>query len=239
MTSEVQLAMSTQVAAHLRAQILSGTMPPGDRIRQEVVAEQFGTSRLPVREALRMLAAEGLVELEPNKGARIPRLDEHEVSLLYTMRERLEPLALIESIPHLTDEQIDELRLIQLRIEADTELRDFLVLDREFHMLTYSGCDSEHLLGTVRRFWNTTQHYRRAFMEVSGPRRMWIVNAEHNLILDAIERRDAEDAERYLAGHIRRTRIELLRHPEVLVAPSTAPHRTARSTASGGPQPLD
>lgn len=225
MTTEVQLAMSEQVAAHLRAQILSGTMPPGGRIRQEVVAEQFGTSRLPVREALRMLSAEGLVELEPNKGARVPMLDEHEVSLVYSMRERLEPLALVESIPHLDDDIVEELRIIQSRIEADTELQEFLILDREFHMLTYSGCDSEHLLGTVRRFWNTTQHYRRAFMEVSGPRRMWIVNAEHNLIIDAIERRDPDDAERYLAGHIRRTRIELLRHPEMFGPTSTGASR--------------
>lgn len=215
MTTDSQLAVSEQVAERLRDQILSGELSPGERIRQEDVAADFGASRLPVREALRMLAAEGLVELQPNKGARVPLLEEHEVSLLYLMRERLEPLALIESLPHLDDDAVSELRRLQERIAADGELTHFLALDREFHMLTYSGCDSEHLMGTVRRFWNTTQHYRRAFMQVSGPRRRWIVNAEHDLIIDAIERRDAEDAERYLAGHIRRTRIELLRHPEV------------------------
>ena len=70
----------------------------------------------------------------------------------------------------------------------------------------------------VRRFWNSTAHYRRVFMQVSGPRRRWVVNAEHDLIIDSIQRRDPEDAERYLAGHIRRTRIELLRHPEIFTA---------------------
>ena len=69
----------------------------------------------------------------------------------------------------------------------------------------------------VTRLWNSTQHYRRAFVALSGPDRMWVVNAEHRLLLDAIERRDAVDAERFLAGHIRRTRIELGRHPEVFV----------------------
>jgi len=203
------------VAATLRDQILAGEIVPGERIRQEDVAERFGTSRQPVREALRMLEAEGLTELEANKGARVPLLDMADLTLLYEMRERLEPLALVESVPRLNDATIVRLRDLQERIAADTQLTDFLALDREFHMLTYSGCTSVHLLGIVRRFWNTSQHYRRAFMSISGPQRLWVVNAEHGLLLDAIERRDIADAERYLVGHIRRTRIELSRHPEV------------------------
>ncbi len=67
----------------------------------------------------------------------------------------------------------------------------------------------------MTRLWNSTQHYRRAFMQLTGPSRRWVVNAEHRLLLDAIERRDEVDAGRFLAGHIRRTRIELRRHPEV------------------------
>lgn len=204
-----------QVAAYLRTQILEGRIVPGERIRQEEVAEQLGTSRQPVREALRILEVEGLTELEANKGARVPLLTMDDLTLLYEMRERLEPLALIESVPSLDTDALEQLREIQMRIAADTALTDFLALDREFHMLTYSACSSEHLMGIVRRFWNTSQHYRRLFMQVSGPQRMWVVNAEHNLIIDAIERRDVHDAERYLAGHIRRTRIELSRHPEV------------------------
>jgi DNA-binding GntR family transcriptional regulator len=215
MTAPAQLAMSEQVAAHLRARILDGSLPPGSRIRQEDVAEEFGTSRLPVREALRMLAAEGLTELEPNKGARVPVLNRDQLDLLYRMRERLEPLALAESLPHLTSEQRAGLRSVHERIEANADPEAFLALDREFHMLTYAGCPSEHLAATVERFWNSTQHYRRTFMQLSGPQRFWVVNAEHALILDAIDRQDAEDAERYLSGHIRRTRIELLAHSEL------------------------
>ena len=70
-------------------------------------------------------------------------------------------------------------------------------------------------MSMVTRLWNSTQHYRRAFVALSGPGRMWVVNAEHRLILDAIDRRDPVDAERHLSGHIRRTRIELGRHPDV------------------------
>ena len=210
---------STRVAAYLREAILGGDLRPGDRIRQEEIAARRGASRLPVREALRMLEAEGLTEHEPHKGASVPRLTQHEVDVIYRMRERLEPLALVESLPHLGEADHERLEEVQRRIEEtvtdDRDLEKFLDLDREFHMLTYSGCTIEPLNQNVNRLWNSTQHYRRAYVALGGQGRMWIVNAEHRLILDAVVRRDATDAERYLEGHIRRTRNELAHHPEV------------------------
>ena len=217
-TAAAAAPVSKRIADHLRAAILRGDIAPGERVRQEEVALLLGASRLPVREALRMLEAEGLVEHESNKGARVPRLDMHEVDVIYRMRERLEPLALAESIPRLTDVELRRLGEIQEQIEAGTDVGRFLELDREFHLLTYSGCSIDPLMSMVRRLWNSTQHYRRAFVSISGPGRMWVVNAEHRLVLDAIERRDVADGERYLSGHIRRTRIELARHPEVFAS---------------------
>jgi DNA-binding GntR family transcriptional regulator len=207
-------AASARIADQLRTAILDGEIAPGQWIRQEDVAERFGGSRLPVREALRMLEAEGLTEHEPRRGARVPRLDAHQVDVVYQMRERLEPLALAESVPHLGEDDLCRLDEVQQRIEANHDVPTFLALDREFHLLTYTGCGIEQLTGMVTRLWNSTQHYRRAFVSLSGPGRMWVVNAEHRLILDAVQRRDTADAERYLSGHIRRTRIELGRHPE-------------------------
>lgn len=208
-------AASARIASQLRDAILGGEINPGDRIRQEEIAERVGASRLPVREALRILEAEGLVEHEPNKGARVPRLSMHEVDVIYRMRERLEPLALAESLPHLSEDDHARLEEVQARIEANTDVRTFLDLDREFHLLTYSGCAIDPLNSMVTRLWNSTQHYRRAFVLLSGPGRMWVVDAEHRLLLDAVVRRDPVDAERHIAGHIRRTRTELDRHPEV------------------------
>ncbi|MGP7997419.1 MAG: GntR family transcriptional regulator [Streptosporangiaceae bacterium] len=208
--------MSTaRVASYLRGAILGGQLRPGDRIRQEEVADRLGASRLPVREALRMLAAEGLTELEPHKGARVPRLTRHEVDVIYQMRERLEPLALAESLPRLDAGDHEQLGQLQQRMEDGGDLESFLGLDREFHLLTYRGCPVEPLNSVVTRLWNSTQPYRRSYVTLGGPDRMWLVNAEHRLILDAVLRRDAADGERYLAGHIRRTRIELSHHPEV------------------------
>lgn len=207
-------AASARIADQLRAAILEGEIRPGEWIRQEDVAERFGASRLPVREALRMLEAEGLTEHEAHRGARVPRLDAHQVDVVYQMRERLEPLALAESLPHLQQSDLDRLEEVQQRIEENDDVATFLALDRELHLLTYSGCAIDQLTGMVTRLWNSTQHYRRAFVSLAGPERMWVVNAEHRLLIDAVRRRDAVDGERFLSGHIRRTRIELGRHPE-------------------------
>jgi DNA-binding GntR family transcriptional regulator len=212
-------AASARVADHLRRAILGGEIAPGEWIRQEEVAERLGSSRLPVREALRILEAEGLTEHEPRRGARVPSLTMHEVDVIYRMREQLEQLAIGESIPHLTAADLLQLEQVQGEIEALTadgeDVATFLELDRRFHLMSYTGCAIEQLTSSVVRLWNSTAHYRRSFVQLSGPGRQWVINAEHRLLLDAISRRDVTDAERFLAGHIRRTRIELGRHPEI------------------------
>src|SRR6476646_4798159 len=97
---------SEAVAAYLRSAIFEGRLRPGQRIRQEEVAAASGTSRVPVREALRALEGEGLVQLFRNRGARVARLDYPEFSELYRIREALDPLLLAASVPLLSDEQI-------------------------------------------------------------------------------------------------------------------------------------
>ncbi len=211
---------AARVAGYLREAILSGEIGPGEWIRQEDVAERLGASRLPVREALRILEAEGLAEHERHRGARVPSLSMHEVDVMYRMREQLEQLAIAESIPNLTAAEVRHLEDVQEQIEAlrhddDADVAAFLELDREFHLAGYAGCRIEQLTGSVVRLWNSTAHYRRAFVTLSGPGRAWVINAEHRLLLDAISRRDSVDAERFVAGHVRRTRIELTRHPEI------------------------
>ena len=140
---------------------------------------------------------------------------QHEVEMIYEMRERLEPLAIIESLGRIDEADLERIEEVQRRIEQNDDVEKFLDLDREFHMLTYSGCHLDTLMSMVTRLWNATQHYRRAYVALGGRDRMWVVNVEHRLILDAMMRHDAVDAERYLGGHIRRTRIELRHHPGV------------------------
>ena len=208
-TEEPREAAPVRIAGFLREAILGGEFQPGDYIRQEDIARRLGASRLPVREALRMLEVEGLTTHHANRGAQVPQLSMHEMDVIYQLRERLEPLVLQESIPALAPAELAAMHDILGRIEDGVPVNEFLVLDREFHFLTYRGCTIETLTAMVLRLWNGTQHYRRMFIQHAGPHRHWIVNAEHRLLLDAIERGDSEGAGQTLAGHIRRTRIEL------------------------------
>jgi DNA-binding GntR family transcriptional regulator len=202
-------AASVRIAASLRQAILDGEIRPGEFIRQEEVARRLGASRLPVREALRILEAEGLTEHHANKGARVPLLDMHEVDVIYQLRERVEPLILADSLPGLSAADLERADALLLRIEAGVDITEFLRLDREFHFLTYSACQIESMTTMVMRLWNSTQHHRRIFMEQSGQARRWVVNSEHRLLLDAIQRVDSVRAEQMLAAHIRRTRTDL------------------------------
>ena len=225
---------SERVAAYLRSAILSGEIAPGTRLYQHDIAERLGASRIPVREALLILEAEGLTESQANRGSRVPLRSQHEVDVLYLMRERLEPLALHESLPLLAPDAVDRMAAIQQQIEASDDIAEFITMDREFHLLSYSACPVEHLLAAVVTLWNSTQYYRRAFMLFRGQDERWIINAEHQLLIDAIRRRDIIDTERFGAGHIRRTRLELAQHPE-LFKPSP-PRGYAQATKHGGVQ---
>ena len=100
---------SHRIAESLRTAILDGSYRPGERIRQEDVAARSGASRIPVREALRMLAAEGLVTLVANSGAWVTRLTMAECAELYLIRERLEPLLLRTSMPRLGEAETGRL----------------------------------------------------------------------------------------------------------------------------------
>lgn len=212
---EGDLATSHRIAASLREEILSGQFAPGTRIRQEDIAEQFGASRSPVREALRMLDADGLVTLVANTGAWIAQLSLTECEEMYQIRERVEPLLLNASMPNLTEESLERLAILALEMEANQDVETFLRLDREFHLLSYSGASTALLGDMVQRLWNTTQHYRRAYTRLLASNGFKTAHYEHHLLLGAITRGDAEEAERILYGHIRRTRLELAKHPEV------------------------
>ena len=204
-----------RVADELREAILRGVYPPGTRLRQEELAGQYGASRVPVREALRLLASEGLVTTVANAGAWIARLSLQECVELYQVRERIEPLLLRYSMPELSEGQIDRLAELADTMARTTDVEHFLELDREFHLGSYAGAGTTFLGPTVQRLWNTTQHYRRAFTRLLDDESNRIVHDEHHMLVAAIRERDSDDAERILLGHIRRTRRQLARHPEV------------------------
>jgi DNA-binding GntR family transcriptional regulator len=214
---------SMRIAGALRSAILDGTYQPGERIRQEDVAARSGASRIPVREALRLLQAEGLVTLIANSGAWVARLTLAECAELYQIRERLEPLLLRASMPGLDGAALARLAELAAAMEragaagpGEPDVGAFLRADREFHLASYAAAPSGETSQIIGRMWNATQHYRRAFTELGAHRDgLAATHLEHRLLLDCLRRADPEDAERVLVMHIRRTRLELSRHPEI------------------------
>lgn len=204
-----------RVTDALREAILAGKLKPGSRVRQEELAEEFGISRIPVREALHQLESEGLVMLVPNSGAWISKLDRAECIEIYKIRERLEPLALQESAARLSNDALARIEDLADRIEASSDADEFLRLDREFHLASYDGAEMPQLTQMIHKFWNSTQQYRRAFTAAAGRSGMQMVYHEHRLIVEALKRRDGEQASLILYGHIRRTRLALESHPEI------------------------
>lgn len=204
-----------RVAGTLRDAILAGEYMPGERIRQDDLAARHGASRLPVREALRILESEGLVTLVANTGAWVTKISIEDCQEMYQMRERLEPLLLRMNVPLLADEEIDGLELLADTMERSGDVERFLRLDRDFHFSCLHAAPTNVLGDTVRSLWNRTQHYRRAVTRLFYADGDSSVHHDHHLIVGALRRRDADEAEQVLARHIRRSRLELSRHPEV------------------------
>ena len=205
------------IARRLREAIHEGRLKAGQPVRQEAVAEEFGVSRIPVREALRQLEAEGLVVIRPHSGARVASLDYAECDEIYKMRERLEPLALAESMAHITDEQVAEAERLAERLATlpNDPPVPWLTADRELHLACYAGVATPRLLRTIVGFWNTTQQYRRILLTTFSEHDFALQEAEHLLIVDALAERNPRTGEDVMRAHIDRSRRRLARHREL------------------------
>jgi DNA-binding GntR family transcriptional regulator len=221
-TAESPVA-SQRVADVLATRILSGEIAPGARIKQDEIATEFGISRIPVREALRILEVRGLVTLLANAGARAVTLSSREMEITYEIRERLEPFLLADSIPNLTDNDLIEMGQIKEQLDAATDVDEFLALNRRFHWTAFRGNTSPLLAQEVERFWDMTQNYRRAYarLVLQDAERMAIMRAERDLLMGSIQRRELDLAPRLLAIHIRRTHLGLLDFSDQLASLAT------------------
>jgi DNA-binding GntR family transcriptional regulator len=207
---------SQLVSRRLRDAIVGGRYAPGERLRQEEIASEMGISRVPVREALRQLETEGLVTLAPHAGATVAQLDPHELDEIYAIRIALEPMLIAESAARLDADQIGHLRGLVAEIEASVETPEhWLDLDRRFHVASFAAAPMPQARELAEGFWNRTQHYRRAHVLGMTREDLGVVHLEHRLILDALERRNGEDAGAALRTHLRRTREALHRRSGV------------------------
>lgn len=163
-----ELAVSNTVAQlvmdTLRVRITDGVIPPGAPIPQEAIASELGVSRIPVRDALSRLGAEGLVVILPNKVARARLLDYRDLNETYEIRQALEELAIAKSAANVTPKHLAEIRSARLdaeRVRGDA--RASLTEDERFHLACYSAAESPQLLGMVERLWRVSRVYRMAY----------------------------------------------------------------------------
>ena len=197
----------------IKHRIITCAFRPGEYINEAQVSAVLGLGRTPVHQAIDRLMLDGMVEVIPRKGVIVKPVSLDEILHIIEARLMIEPAAIRLATARADDGEISALGDILGRAQQWSAVRNveqMMLLDREFHLRSYSGCQFAQLLSNVTRLWNATQHYRRTFMLMHTAHRRQVVNAEHGLILDSIRRQDPVDAERYLTGHIRRTRIELM-----------------------------
>jgi DNA-binding GntR family transcriptional regulator len=189
---------------------MNGALRPGDRIKQDLVAKQFGVSRSPVREAFLELAAEGFVELERDVGARVASLEPETLAQLYVAREAVEPLIIAEATRMMTPEVLEQAHSVNVEAEERHnagDLHGYIDRDRDMHFLLLRASGLQILCDLATGLWDRTHRYRLA---VSQQKNLDHAFYEHRLLLDAIERGAADDAADIYRIHTRRTRVTLL-----------------------------
>lgn len=210
--------LTQSVAEYLRQRIVSGVLRPGARIGQDEVARACNTSRIPVREALQRLEAEGLVTTIPHVGARVIELSVSRIVEAYLIREHLEPVAVELSVPALTAEDRSELRRLHDEmdlLESKGEYDEWSTASRSFHTILTARANSPMLLKICDEMWNCSRGYGHMATQASGRTRT--ANMEHELILSAVELGDALQASMLTRFHIRRPRLELEKSGELFL----------------------
>ena len=197
------VSLVDRVLDFVRDRILSGEYEPGARLRLQPLAEESGASLIPVREALRILEAERLVETIPNRGARVAGISREDMEDLYRVRILLETQAVRES-PPMTEEEVAEYAEVLDRLKkAATDGDDHLVmkLHRQYHFGIYGRNSSRWLTTLIDLLWKHTERYQRLSLHF----RHDAADDEHREVLDALASGDSEAAAAALRAHLQST----------------------------------
>jgi DNA-binding GntR family transcriptional regulator len=180
------------VAEALRHDITTGKLAPGSWIVQEAVAEQFGMSRIPVREALKTLEAEEYITYVPHSGYRVTKLSLDDLLEVFELRAILEEALIRDAMPAVTAEVVDEMRSANAEMDAALAAGDLIavgVANRRFHFLTFQQSGMARTKRIVTQLWNTADAYRPLYSPLLD---MVKVCDEHTLMIDAMAERDVD-----------------------------------------------
>ena len=209
------------VLESVRKAVLTGVLAPGARLRQEELADVFGTSRIPVREALRALEYEGLVSSEPHRGFTVTSLDADEVEEVYDLRVLLEGHAVRLALPLLADDDLDDLEELFQKMQSAESPDEQLAARERFYLRLYSVTGRPRLVGLIMRLrqevarvlrWATIQHS----------------SSIHEQFFEAVKTGDADRAVAQLGGHYRRVAILIRRYIKEAEARDRADRRPGR-----------
>ena len=203
MAELIYRTLRENIADIIRKRIIYQKLEPGQKIVEQDLAKEFKTSRAPIREALRQLELEGLVNIIPNKGAYVTGISDKDVHDIYMIRSMLEGLCVRWATEHITQEQLEELDEIILLSEyhMDKGHSDQLTeLDGRFHQILYEASQSRILDHVLSDFHKYVQLARRT--SVKTEERAIKSIGEHNEILNAIKAKDAEKAGNLATIHI-------------------------------------
>ncbi len=204
--------LSSAISARIRDEILSGARPAGTQLRQEALAVDYGVSRIPVREALFQLEAEGLIQIVPHKGAIVASLSLEEINDVFDLRIMLEVRLLAAALPRMGDEDFARLEAIQSAfVEAVSErnIRRWGELNADFHLALYAGANLPRTITIVTALLQTSDRYTR--VQLSSPQAMLRAQSEHKTLIDLCKSKASEAACALLAQHIGAVRDDLVK----------------------------
>lgn len=200
------VSLTRQIEAHLEHLIFKGKLKSGQRLSEPEIAKWFGSSRSPVREALRHLEQVGLVTIEPRRGASVKVPSRQEVEDTLFVREALEGMAARLTAERATDAEIAQLRACVDKRSQELHISSAAVTD--FHEGLIKAAHNEPLQAILRGSWNLFRILRS--LSTSGEARATLSVGEHRAIIEAIEARDPDRAEDATRCHVRRVRANLM-----------------------------
>jgi DNA-binding GntR family transcriptional regulator len=192
------------VAEQLRRAVLSGKLPPGSRLLQAVVAEEMQTSTTPVREAMRELAGEGLLDLDPHRGVVVHECDPAELEELYRVRMLLEPVAIAATVENITPAEMDAVERIVDRMDREADVAEWAILNVSLHSLLVDASRLQIVTSILQKLRNLSALYVASSVH-RFPDRIATGNREHRALLEACRDRDIGRAQEIELTHLRHT----------------------------------
>jgi DNA-binding GntR family transcriptional regulator len=202
-------ALPDLISNALRDDISRGVFKPGDQIRMRLLADRFGVSAMPVREALRRLEAEGLVQFEKNRRISVTQLSSEEMDEVSQIRLELEPLALRNAVPRLREdpEALAELDDLIAAMDAETDADAWRTLNEQFHRRLYHASGMPRLETIVNTLMGSIEAYIRIYVRTKE--NLAHSQAQHRELLDRVRAGDTKGAEEVLRAHIQYSRDRL------------------------------